>query len=236
MRPGGALALSGRPAFRRQLETLEFESRRDRAAHERPVPEAFCGLPMARRHNGLRPFTLRQIGPEHDALDRPRVARRDIERERRAGVVVPDLDRINPMPVRALAAREQEIDRGRGGAAVDRQRIAKGLAKMAPLRMRLEIEERDDIGRGEGHQNLFLRSRISAKTCHAGLPDRPTSLATSGRSARRNGFAAFSSPMNEGIVICLPATSVATSRSRSASAALSGSMVLAKRILAIVYS
>ena len=35
-----------------------------------------------------------------------------------AGVIVPDLGGIDAVPVRALAARQQEIDRGRGGAAV----------------------------------------------------------------------------------------------------------------------
>jgi len=38
---------------------------------------------------------------------------------------------------------------------------------------------------------LFLRSRISAKTCQAGLPARPTDFATSGTSARRNGSRFF---------------------------------------------
>src|SRR5712691_225401 len=55
-----------------------------------------------------------------------------------------DLDRIDAMPVRALAARQQEIDRGRGGArTVDRAWVAEGLAKMAAFGMRLELEQRD---------------------------------------------------------------------------------------------
>jgi hypothetical protein len=47
---------------------------------------------------------------------------------------VPDLDGIDTMPVRAFAAREQEIDRRRCGAAIDRVAIAKRFAKNVRLR------------------------------------------------------------------------------------------------------
>src|SRR6516225_5161473 len=90
-------------------------------------------------------------------------------------------------------------------------------------------------GRGS-RQDLFLRSRISANTFHAGLPARPTDFATSGTSARRNGFAAFSAPMIDGIVGSFAARSFSTSVSRARSAALAGSTVLAKAMLALVYS
>jgi hypothetical protein len=36
----------------------------------------------------------------------------DLKDQRVARVIVPDFDRIDPMPVRAFAARQQEIDRG----------------------------------------------------------------------------------------------------------------------------
>src|ERR1700730_17459850 len=107
---------------------------------------------------------------------------------------------------------------------------------MPALRMRHEVEAAHDVGGGERDQNLFFRSRISAKTCHAGAPASPTDLATSGRSARRNGLAVFSSPMVEGIVGLRSAPRRATSCSRADSAALPGSIVLAKRMLACVYS
>ena len=68
--------------------------------------------------------------------------------QRRAGMEVPRLRRIDAMPVRALAARQQEIDRGRGSAAVDRRRIAERLAEMPALRMRREGEHADDVGGG----------------------------------------------------------------------------------------
>src|SRR5262249_48609287 len=85
-------------------------------------------------------------------------------------------------------------------------------------------------------QDLFLRSRISANTFHAGLPASPTDFATSGTSARRNGFAAFSAPMVDGMVGSCAARSLSTSVARARSAALSGSTVLAKATLALVYS
>src|SRR5438105_996532 len=69
----------------------------------------------------------------------------------------------------------------------------------------------------------FLRSRISANTFHAGSPSRPTDLATLGRSARRNGFAAFSSAIVDGMVGLREAISCSTSSARFFSAALSGS-------------
>src|SRR5262245_59400401 len=93
----------------------------------------------------------------------------------------------------------------------------------------------DDVGRVARHDR-FLRSRISANTRHAGLPASPTDFATSGTSARRKGFAAFSSASVEGMVGLRAARSLSTSASRARNAAFSGSMVLAKRILAPVYS
>ncbi len=66
--------------------------------------------------------------------------RRDLERERRAGIPMPDFDRVDAVPVRALAAGEQKIDRGRGGAAGDLPRVAKRLAEMPAFRMRRKIE------------------------------------------------------------------------------------------------
>ena len=72
----------------------------------------------------------------------------DFELERRAGVIVPDLDRVDAVPVRALAARQQELDRGGGGAAVDVARVAKGLAIVPAFGVRLEIELGDDVGGG----------------------------------------------------------------------------------------
>src|SRR5579862_6574913 len=108
---------------------------------------------------------------------------------------------------------------------------------MPAFRMRLQIQQPDDVlGAKVAGQNRFLRSRTSANTFHAGLPDKPTNFASSALSARKNGLAAFSAPMVAGIVNLCAAVSLATSSARAASALLLGSTVLAKRMLASVYS
>jgi len=54
------------------------------------------------------------------------------------------LDRIDAVPVRTLAARQQKVDRGRGGAAaIHGARVAEGLAKVPALGMRLELQQAD---------------------------------------------------------------------------------------------
>src|SRR5258708_18592778 len=156
---------------------------------------------------------------------------------------MPDFDRIDPVPVGAFAARQQEINCGRRGATVlHLPRVAERFAEMATLRMRFQIEQPDDVIRGQGlggqavAQNRFLRSRISANTCHAGLPASPSDFATSALSARKKGFSAFSAPIVAGIVALPAASCCLTCSARAASALLFCSMVLAKRILASVYS
>ena len=68
---------------------------------------------------------------------------RDRQRQRRAGMPMPDLDRIDAMPMRSLAARQQEIDRGRGRASLGVHiGIAERLAIMPAFRMRLQVEQR----------------------------------------------------------------------------------------------
>ena len=88
---------------------------RYRAADQGPVAVALGGLPGVRRHDRLRHFAGREIGAELDAALAAVIG--DLQRQRRARVVVPDLDGIDAMPVRALAARQQEIDRGRSRTA-----------------------------------------------------------------------------------------------------------------------
>src|SRR5579864_7481209 len=195
-----------RPALWRQLEVLEVKARRHSAAAERPIAERLRRLPGLSRHHGLRPFAVRKIAAKHHIFDAS-LAVRDFQLERRAGVL-------------------------------DLPHIAKHLAEMAALRMRFQIEQPDDVASGQAFvaQNRFFRSRISANTCHAGLPARPSDFATSASSARRNGLAAFSAPIVAGMVGLPAARSFLTSSARAASALLFGSTVLAKRMLASVYS
>src|SRR5262249_52387439 len=87
------------------------------------------------------------------------------------------LDRVEAMPVGALAAREEEIDRRRGrAAALDAAGVAKRLAEMSALRMRLEIEQPDDVGGGEH----------GVRTCSAApAPRRPPARAACRRARLR---------------------------------------------------
>src|ERR1700681_3941367 len=101
---------AGEPIGLSQFERRKIESGCDRAPDQRPVAAAFGGLPGMRRHDGLRQFTCREVGAE-SKTPLP-VVIRDPQRQRAAGVIVPDLYRIDAMPVRALAARQKEIDRG----------------------------------------------------------------------------------------------------------------------------
>ena len=155
-----------RPAPRRKLEALEVEARRDYAADQRPFSETLCRLPGVSRHDRLRAFARGKVGPERYALDGAVHVGRDLEPERRSGVIMPGLDRIDPVPVRALAACEQEIDRGGCRAcAVHYSGVAKRLAKMPALGVRLEVEEADDIGGGwhdasESREQVQRRSAI----------------------------------------------------------------------------
>ena len=120
---------AGRPVRRRHLEAANSKSRRDRAADQRPVAEAFRRLPVARRHDALRPLARRDDRRRASCGgSRPRSSGH-LEHQRRARIVVPDLDRIDPMPVRALAAREQEIDRRRGRASARIVRASRNVSR-----------------------------------------------------------------------------------------------------------
>ena len=72
-------------------------------------------------------------------------APRDGQFERRSGVPMPDLRRVNAVPPRSFAALEQEIDRRRSRAPIDRAGVAEGLAIMPALGVRLEVEQADDV-------------------------------------------------------------------------------------------
>jgi hypothetical protein len=90
-----------------------------------------------RRNHRLRLFAGGEIGTEPQPDDAsPRLG--DGEFQRRAGMPMPDLDCINAVPVRALAPREQEIDRRRVRAPIAACKITKCLAEMAALGMRLQ--------------------------------------------------------------------------------------------------
>jgi len=109
-----------------------------------------------RRHDRLRALAGGKIASQRHALDPTPGIVRNLELKRRAGMIVPGLGRIDPVPVRALAARQQKIDRGRCRApAFDGPRVTKRLAEMPALGMRLEIEQADHLGGGR-HRGTFI--------------------------------------------------------------------------------
>src|SRR6266852_9245909 len=226
-----------RPALGRYLERRKIKTGCDRTAHQGPVAGAFGSLPRVYGDNGLRHFARGDVRTKPDAALAAIVG--NLQAQRVACIIMPDLHRIDAMPVRAFAPRQQEMDRGgqRTSAGVDAS-IAKSLAIMPAFRMRLQLEPLNDVGGGgqPNHQDLFLRSRNSPNTSAALLPFIRTPAATEGSSARRNTFAFFSSPSSVGTVGLLSARSRFTSSARAFSAALSGSMVSANLTLAAVYS
>src|SRR5260370_27277070 len=85
-------------------------------------------------------------------------------------------------------------------------------------------------------QKRSFRARISAKTAEGSPPAMPTAAWTEGSSARRNGLAASSAEIVVGNVGRRLARRRATSSIRAFNIGLSGSIVMAKRPLASVYS
>ena len=59
-----------RPPVRRQLESLELETGRDDATHERPRTERRRRLPRTGRDDDLRAFVVRDRDPEDVSFDR----------------------------------------------------------------------------------------------------------------------------------------------------------------------
>src|SRR6516165_11319802 len=117
----------------------ELERRRDRASDQRPVAGGLGALPGGCRHDRLWPLARGKIGPElHRVLAATLMC--DLEIERAAGIVVPDLGGIDSMPVRAVAARQEVVDRGGTRAAARvAVRVAKRLAIVTAFGMRPEL-------------------------------------------------------------------------------------------------
>ena len=201
----------------------------------------------ARRRTSARPRPRRR-GANASAR-RGRAGNRSRWRRRgRRSTLRPSRNVSRIMPALRMRLEVKQPDYVRGGEFLCRQgQLSLGIAVIPDCRKRL-VRNRyarrrgydfgllASLGPGMTFQKRFSRARISANTFQAGLPASPTDCATSGTSARRNGFAAFSAPMVAGIVGFPVARSRSTSSARAASAVLLGSMVLAKRILAAVYS
>src|SRR6202045_1605099 len=193
-----ALRAGQGPSFGGHLKGRKLECRRNGAADQGPVAQTVSRLPSLRWDNDLRSCAPHEVGSESQPCCRARIMQRNLQFKSGAGMIVPDLHSIDLVPAGALTSRQQEINGARCGPRIaDLEPIAKGFTKMATFGMRLEIEQLNHLGRRKVRhrtdaQDRFLRSLISAKTFQAGWPARLTAFASSRRSARRNGFAAFS--------------------------------------------
>src|SRR5215467_8436686 len=135
-----------RPGPGREFESLERKSGCDSASGQCPGTKALRGLPGACRHRHLRYLARMDVGAQTENLFLGTVDH--FELERRAGVIVPDFDRVDPMPMRAFAARQQKENRGGGGAAVNLPWVAEGFAIVPALRVWLESERAYHFGSG----------------------------------------------------------------------------------------
>src|SRR5262249_19091993 len=160
-----------RPAGGSQLETGKIECRGNGAADQGPGAKRTGALPSPRRHRRLRPFISLQIDAEPMA-DRLLVFADDGEFERRPGMVVPELDGIDAVPMRHLACLQQVVDRGHVTARlIPVMAMAVDLAEMSALGMRLEPKPFDHTPRFNAHASAppnaataIDSARISSRT------------------------------------------------------------------------
>ncbi len=182
------------PSFGGYLKGGKLECRRNRAADQRPVAQTVSRLPSLRGDNDLGSCAPHEVGSESQPCCRARIMQRYLQLKRGAGMIVPDLHSIDLVPAGALTSRQQEINGARCGPRIaDLEPIAKENGRLRDAALdRAAQSPRPQKGPTSDAQDRFLRSRISANTFQAGWPARLTAFANSGRSARRNGFAAFS--------------------------------------------
>jgi hypothetical protein len=128
---------SGSQLFGASSKTRELKTGRHGATAERPIAECLCRLPSVSRHDGLRAFAGAEIAAEPHSLAAS-IFTHDFKFECSAGIPMPNLNGVDAMPMRALAASQQKIDRGRRRAArFNLPPIAERFAEMPTLGMRL---------------------------------------------------------------------------------------------------
>src|SRR3546814_5757590 len=115
------------------------------------------------RHDALRPLAGGDVGTERQLRHGGAGFCREAEPQGRAGMPVPDLDRIDAVPVRALARLQQEIDRRRarpaGGVGL---RITEGLGEIPTFGMRLQAERGDDLVCGHAYRSEEHTSELQS--------------------------------------------------------------------------
>src|SRR4051794_11163043 len=103
-----ALRAERGPSFGRHLKGRKLECRRNRAADQRPVAQTLSRLPSLRWDNDLRSCAADEVGSESQPCCRAGIMQRNLQLERGASMIVPDLHGIGLVPAGALTARHQE--------------------------------------------------------------------------------------------------------------------------------
>jgi hypothetical protein len=128
-----------------------------RCSHQRPASKALGPLPLSGCYDNLRRLPMEDVRAQTRLPRRRAVVQRLRERQRRAGVVVPDLGRVDLVPVRpADGAFEEVVDGGADGAVAARHegRVAERLNEVALLRIGRQVELGDDLaGRTLTHED-----------------------------------------------------------------------------------
>ena len=224
-----------RPALRSQFELREIEPRRDGASDQCPVAGAFGRLPCYHGTIACGRSPAGEIGPSPTAATCHRHRRSRASAARPRNNARPH--RVDAVPMRALAARQQEIDRGGAerpsvsrpgrGTSGDNVRLPDAASGSSSAMM-------SAAGRPAAHQNLFLRSRIRRTLPRARRP--PCTLClTDGSSARRNTWSSSPAPSCRERRLARGAKFLHFLGARF-QPGLSGSMVSANLPLAAVYS
>ena len=102
---------------------------------------------MTNRNEGLRAFAGGEVGSEPDGLGAGRAIVAP-EQEGCAGVEMPKLGDVDPMPVTSLTAFQEIVDRARELSAVRAGNILERLAIMSAFRMRRQAKQPDDVVTG----------------------------------------------------------------------------------------
>lgn len=126
------------------------EGRRHRRAHERPLPQTLCPLPLAPRDHKLRCLAVEDVRPQHVVPGPRAVVVAQIQAQRRAGVKVPHLGRVDDaMPARGPgAAFEEVVDQAAVAAVVTCGAVLESLRVVAAFDVGGQVELlHDGLGR-----------------------------------------------------------------------------------------
>ncbi len=89
-----------------KFKSFELKTGRYGASDQRPVPRRFRGLPSAGRHNSLGLLAAKDVRAKRDTNALPTVI--DVKPYGSTGMKVPNLGRVDAVPMRTLTPGEQE--------------------------------------------------------------------------------------------------------------------------------